>query len=76
MGAEMVGTFRSKVLQNVPGSPSVRATIPEAVAAILGSVPGSTLEWTVEPGTLRVVVSVAKPDGSPSAGSKKSSKRR
>ena len=58
LSAEMVGTFRSKVLQTVPGSPSVRATIPEAVAAILGAAPGSTLLWSVEPGSLRVTVSV------------------
>jgi hypothetical protein len=54
----MVGRFTSKVLQTVPGSPSVRATVPEAVAAILGAIPGSTLVWEVEPGSLRVTVSV------------------
>jgi hypothetical protein len=54
----MVGRFTSKVLQTVPGSPSVRATVPEAIAAILGAVPGSTLVWEVEPGSLRVTVSV------------------
>jgi len=54
----MVGKFTSKVLQTVPGSPSVRATIPEAVAAILGATPGSTLVWQVEPGSGKVRVSV------------------
>jgi hypothetical protein len=54
----MVGKFKSKVLQTVPGSPSVRATVPEAVAAILGAVPGSTLVWVIEPGSGRVTVSV------------------
>jgi hypothetical protein len=61
----MVGKFTSKVLQTVPGSPSVRATVPEAVAAILGAVPGSTLVWEVEPGSGKVRVSVeAKPKSS------------
>jgi hypothetical protein len=67
-GGGMVGRFTSKVLQTVPGSPSVRATVPEAVAAILGAVPGSTLVWEIEPGTGKVRVSIATP-------SAKSSKR-
>lgn len=54
----MVGRFTSKVLQTVPGSPSVRATVPEAVAAILGATPGSTLVWEIEPGSGTVRVSV------------------
>jgi hypothetical protein len=54
----MVGKFTSKVLQTVPGSPSVRATVPEAVAAILGAVPGSTLVWEIERGSGKVTVSV------------------
>lgn len=54
----MVGEFRSKVVKNMGGSESVRTTVPEAVAAILGAVPGSTLVWSVEPGSAKVAVAV------------------
>jgi len=54
----MPRTFTSKVLRTMAGSASVRTTIPEAVAAILGAENGSTLAWTVEAATGKVSVSV------------------
>jgi hypothetical protein len=66
-GESLTGQFASKVLRTVEGSLSVRTTIPEAVAAILGVRPGSVLVWTVEPGTGKVCVSADS--------AKKSSKR-
>jgi hypothetical protein len=67
IGGTLPATFTSKVLRTVKGSSSVRATIPEAVAAILGVEDGSVIVWTVEPGSGRVWVSA--PPG------KKSSKK-
>lgn len=67
-GATVPTTFTSKVSRALAGSRSVRTTIPEAVAAILGVEPGSTLTWTVEPGTGRVAVAAEAP-------AKKSSRR-
>lgn len=54
----MVGVFRSKVARTMERSESVRTTIPEAIAAILGAGPGTTLLWEVEPGSGKVRVSV------------------
>jgi hypothetical protein len=75
-----VGEFRTKVVSNMEGSDSVRSTIPEAVAALLGAVPGATLLWTFEPGATNVTVSVdrsvpVKVGPSRSTRKKKSSKR-
>jgi hypothetical protein len=53
-----VGEFRTKVVSNMEGSDSVRSTIPEAVAALLGAVPGATLVWSFKPGSTEVRVSV------------------
>jgi hypothetical protein len=53
-----VGEFRTKVVSNMEGSDSVRSTIPEAVAALIGAVPGATLRWSFEPGSTKVEVSV------------------
>lgn len=53
-----VGEFRTKVVSNMENSDSVRSTIPEAVAALLGAVPGATLLWSFKPGSTEVVVSV------------------
>ena len=53
-----VGEFRTKVVSNMEGSDSVRSTIPEAVAALIGAVPGATLLWSFEPGGTKVEVSV------------------
>lgn len=74
-----VGEFRTKVISNMGGSDSVRSTIPEAVAALLGALPGSTLVWKVTPGATEVTVSVDRAVpvsiGPARAKPKKSSKR-
>lgn len=74
-----VGEFRTKVVANMEGSDSVRSTIPEAVAALLGAVPGATLVWRFEPGATKVDVSVDRSVpvkiGPARAKPKKSSKR-
>ncbi|MGA7846328.1 MAG: hypothetical protein WCB18_04470 [Thermoplasmata archaeon] len=75
-----VGEFRTKVVSNMEGSDSVRSTVPEAVAALLGAVPGATLLWSFEPGSAKVVVSVDRSVpvsvGPARSKPKKSSKRR
>jgi hypothetical protein len=48
--------FLSKVQRSKQASESLRATIPEAVASALGVREGDLLSWTVEPGSIRVVV--------------------
>jgi len=53
--------FRSKVARSVSASESVRATIPGTIATLLGIEPGSTLLWSIEPGSREVVVSVEAP---------------
>lgn len=54
-------TFESSVVRAVSRSPSVRTTIPEAVAAILGAEPNDVLVWEVELGSGRIFVSVRRP---------------
>ena len=49
-------SFRSKVQRSKKASESLRATIPESVAATLGIREGDFLSWMVEPGSTRVVV--------------------
>jgi hypothetical protein len=75
-----VGEFRTKVVSNMEGSDSVRSTIPEAVAALLGAVPGATLLWSFEPGSTQVVVSVDRSIpvkvGPPRSNPKKKSSKR
>jgi len=71
--------FRSKVIKNLEGSGSVRSTIPEAVAAIIGAAPGGTLVWSVEPGATSVTVSVDRsipPQTGPARAKPKKSSRR
>ena len=53
--------FKSKVSKTMERSESVRTTVPEAVAAILGAQPGSTLIWEVEPRSWTVRVSIDAP---------------
>ncbi len=53
---------------------SVPTPLPEAVAAILGAVPGGTLVWSVEPGSGAVAVSLDKSAKVRTGRSKKSSK--
>jgi hypothetical protein len=77
IGGTLPATFTSRVLRTVKGSSSVRATIPEAVAAILGVEHGSVLIWSIEPGTGRVWVSgSAQGESQGGSGRKKSPKRR
>lgn len=76
----MAGKFHSTAFRVTPRSASVRTTIPAAVAALLGVEHLSSLLWTVEPGSGRVMVSVdgavGKPEGlAPPLSGKKASKR-
>ncbi|HTT44730.1 MAG TPA: hypothetical protein VMH38_01780 [Thermoplasmata archaeon] len=57
----MARVFKSKVGRTKARSESLRTTIPEAVAAILGVGDGDTLAWVVEPGGLKVGVSKYPP---------------
>lgn len=52
----MVRVFESKAVRSVKGSPSIRTTVPEPVAAILGLEVGDTITWLVEPGSGAVSV--------------------
>jgi len=52
------GTFESSVLRNLAGSNSVRTTIPQVIAALLGAAPGSVLVWTFHPANKSVSVEV------------------
>lgn len=53
----MARTFESKAVRSVKASLSIRTTVPEPVAAILGLEVGDTLVWEVEPGSGKVSVS-------------------
>lgn len=50
--------FRSRVSKVMERSESVRTTVPEAVAAMLGAASGSVLLWETEPGSAEVTVRV------------------
>lgn len=65
------GSYESSVLRNLAGSNSVRTTIPQVIAVLLGAAPDTTLVWTFDPSTKSAVVRL-KTD-SPK---RKSSKRR
>jgi len=56
----MARSFESTAVRAVERSASLRTTVPAAVAAILGAEPGSTLLWTVAPGSGRVTVTVRR----------------
>jgi hypothetical protein len=71
MGESMPGTFRSSIQLVREGSESLRATVPDGVAKVLGAVPDGSLVWTVDLKAGRVTVS-AEPPGAPE---KKSTKR-
>lgn len=63
-------TYQSKVSLALKGVASVRTTIPEPIARLIGAGTGSTLEWSVVPGSRTAsIVVVANP------GSAKRSKR-
>lgn len=49
-------TFVTNVHQGKKGQVSLRTTIPEAVATLLGVEKGDKLEWTVESGSTRAMV--------------------
>jgi hypothetical protein len=53
----MARSFVTKVHQSKEGSPSLRTTLPEAVATVLSVQRGDSLVWTVEPELRRVTVS-------------------
>lgn len=50
-------TFESKAVQSLKRSQSLRTTVPEAVAALLGLEAGDVIVWAVEPGSGHVAVS-------------------
>lgn len=53
----MPRSFESKAVKSLKRSQSLRTTVPEAIAALLGLEPGDVVLWTVEPGSGRVEVS-------------------
>lgn len=64
------GEFTSKVLLTLPGSTSVRTTVPQVIANLLEAAPGSTLVWKFDKKAGAAVVRLGR--GPPN---KKSSKR-
>ena len=55
-------TYQSKVSLALKGTASVRTTIPEPIARLIGAEKGSMLEWSVIPGSRTAsVVVVAEP---------------
>jgi len=64
------GTYESSVLRNLADSNSVRTTIPQVIATLLGAAPGSILVWSFDAGARSATVRV-KSTSKP----KKSSKR-
>lgn len=43
------GSYESSVLRNLADSNSVRTTIPQVIAVLLGAAPGSVLVWSFDP---------------------------
>jgi bifunctional DNA-binding transcriptional regulator/antitoxin component of YhaV-PrlF toxin-antitoxin module len=72
MGESVARAFESKAVKSLKRSASLRTTVPEAVAALLGLEPGNSLLWTVEPGSGVVTVSRKEPSES----GKRESRRR
>ena len=54
----MARRFESKAVRSLKRSASIRTTVPEPIAAVLGLEFGDTLIWEVEPGSGRVSVVV------------------
>lgn len=50
--------YHSKVSRALRDTASVRTTVPEPIARLIGAGPGSTLEWSVVPGERTATVSV------------------
>lgn len=67
----MARQFESKAVKSLKRSDSLRTTIPEPVAALMGLEPGDGVVWTVEPGSGSITV--LRKEVSPS--SKKKSRR-
>jgi hypothetical protein len=64
------GSYESSVLRNLKASNSVRTTVPQVIAAQLGSAPGTTLIWSFDPSSKSAVVKLK-----PGPPKRKSSKR-
>jgi hypothetical protein len=60
----MSGIFRSTIQLAREHSKSVRVTIPDGVANVLGALPDGVLVWTIDLKAGRVTVSAEKPLGS------------
>jgi hypothetical protein len=71
IGESVPGSFRSSIQLVREGSESLRATVPDGVAKVLGAVPDGSLVWTVDLKAGRVTVSAEPPEPD----KKKSSKR-
>lgn len=71
MPGTVPGEFRSPLVRAREDTESVRVTVPEGVARILGAVPGGTLVWSVDLKGGCVTVSAEPPESS----GRRSSKR-
>ncbi len=60
----MPRVFESKAIRSVRNSPSIRTTVPEPVAALLGLEIGDSILWEVEPGSGKTTVSRKAPEKS------------
>lgn len=73
IGDSVPEVLKSKVVQSLPPSPSVRTTVPEAIRVALGLSPGSTLDWTFDPDSK--IVTVAKGSEAPEVSPRKRKRR-
>ena len=64
------GEYESKVLRTLPGSNSVRTTVPQVIANLLEAAPDTTLVWSFDKEAGAAVVRLKK-----ETAGKKSSKR-
>lgn len=64
------GSYESSVLRNLAASNSVRTTIPQVIAVLLGAAPDTTLVWSFDPATRSATVRLK-----PGRPKRKSSKR-
>jgi hypothetical protein len=65
MGESVAGTaLKSKLVQSLPSSPSLRTTVPEAIRVLLGLGKGDTLDWSFDLATREVKISKAMADAS------------
>jgi hypothetical protein len=68
--APVFGEYESKVLRTLPGSNSVRTTVPQVIANLLEAAPDTTLIWSFDKATGSATVRLKR-----EASGKKSSKR-